>query len=283
MIPPFCLIASVIAGGTSASGQLTAEVKPYAESPALLVNGEPIVPMVFWGHGTQGGAKVVTLEPEWREFSLTFVAPEDNDGSMGVHIRFGGGPPGTVWVDDVQLYRGGKQEAPQANMLRFGDWEATKAEVEQTWTLFQREDEGADVDWDVDGDEAFSGRQSCRVTLRGGGKSFMHAHIYQSGMSVAKGETYTYSLRMKSTETRQVDFQALHHGPPWTIYSQAGNEPPAITMQRRTALAPLLVLLLLFFLLELLFLLRELGLVRLYGALLVLIFSHGPKIPRHAV
>ena len=219
------IAAGTIVGGAVAGAQLTAEVRPHAGSPALFINDEPTVPMVFWGHGTVRGAKVVTVGPEWQEYSLTFIAPEDNDGSAGVHFRFGGGPPGTVWIDDVRLYPGEKQAAPDENMLRFGNWEGDKAEMEQAWTLFQRQDEGADVEWDVDTEEAARGDQSCRVTMQGTGKNFMHVHVYQSGMSVTKGETYTYSLRMKSSETRQTDFQALHHGPPWTIYSQAGDKP----------------------------------------------------------
>ena len=50
-------------------------------------------------------------------------------------------------------------------------------------------------------------------------------------------------------------------------------------IQRRTALEALLALL--GELLELLLLRRELGLVRLCGALLVLILGHGPRIPRN--
>jgi len=50
-------------------------------------------------------------------------------------------------------------------------------------------------------------------------------------------------------------------------------------MQPRTVLETLLALL--GELLELLFLRRELGLVRLCGALLVLIFGHGPRVARN--
>jgi beta-galactosidase len=205
------------------SAELRAEVKEHLGSPTLFVNGEPRVPMVFYGWAGSQGPKPVAIGPQWKQFSVTFVAPEDNEGSAGVQFRVGGGPPGTVWVDDVRLYPGPKQEHPTENMLRFGDWESTKAEMEKTWVLFQRADEGADVEWDVDTQEKVSGKQSCRVTIRGGGKSLMHAHFYQTGMSVKKGQEYTYSLWLKSSEERTVDFFALHQGEPWTIYTAQGN------------------------------------------------------------
>jgi hypothetical protein len=181
------VIASVW-GGAAMSAELQAEVKEHLGSPTLFVNGEPRVPMVFYGWAGSRGPQPVTIGPEWKQFSATFVAPEDDEGAAGVQFRVGGGPPGTVWVDDVWLYAGPKQEHPTENMLRFGDWESPKAEMEKTWVLFQRTDEGADVEWDVDTQEKVSGEQSCRVTIRGGGKSLMHAHFYQTGMSVRKGQ-----------------------------------------------------------------------------------------------
>ena len=212
--------------GVTVLADMRAEVKPHNGSPTLHVNGEPRVPLVFYGWAGSRGAKVVDVGPEWQQHHLTFIAPEDNDGSMGVHIRVGGGPPGTVWVDDVRLYPGEPQDDPPENMLRHGDWEGTKEEMESTWVLFQRIEDGADAEWDVDTDTKLSGEQSCRLTIRGGGApgNFMHLHFYQTGMSVKQGQTYTYSLWLKSDEQRQADFHALHHGSPWTMYSRVPSD-----------------------------------------------------------
>jgi hypothetical protein len=109
-------------------------------------------------------------------------------------------------------------------MLRFGSWEGSKAEMEGAWVLFQRADQGADVEWDVDRDEKVSGQQSCRVTLRGAGDNPMYVHFWQSGMTVREGETYTYSLWLKSSEERTVEFFALRQGEPWTIYVPEVND-----------------------------------------------------------
>ncbi|MBM3472310.1 MAG: hypothetical protein FJX75_03425 [Armatimonadetes bacterium] len=214
----------VVGGGPVAAADLRAEVRDHLGSPTLFVNGTPQTPLVFYGWAGSRGIKGVPVGPEWKEYSLTFTAPEDNAGQAGVQIRVGGGPPGTVWIDDCRLYLGPKQEHPTENLLRFGDWESARAEMAQTWVLFQRADEGADVEWDVDTQEKVSGEQSCRVTIRGSGQNPMHAHFYQTGMTVKEGQTYTYSLWLKSAEPRTVEFFALRQGEPWTIYTSEGNE-----------------------------------------------------------
>jgi hypothetical protein len=223
MVSCWC-ITVLLMGGGRVSADLRAEVKDHLGSPTLFVNGEPRVPLVFYGWAGSQPSAAVTIGPGWKQLKVTFTAPEDNQGNAGVQFRVGGGPPGTVWVDDVWLYPGPFQEHPTENMLRFGDWESPKAQMEGTWVLFQRQDEGADVEWDVDTQEAATGRQSCRITIRGSGNSPMHAHFWQSGMTVKEGQQYTYSLWMKSAEERQVDFFALRQGEPWTIYGAEGNE-----------------------------------------------------------
>jgi len=206
------------------SADLHAEVRPHLGSPTLFINGEPRVPLVFYGWAGSQGIRGAPVGPEWKEYSVTFTAPEDNAGNAGVQVRVGGGPPGTVWIDDAKLYPGPKVEQPTENLLTFGDWESPKAEMERTWVLFQRADQGADVEWDVDRADRVSGEQSCRVTIRGAGGNPMYAHFWQSGMSVEEGQTYTYSLWLKSSEERTVEFFALRQGEPWTIYTPEVND-----------------------------------------------------------
>jgi len=208
----------LIALAAQTGAALEAAVKEYHGSPTLIVNGKPAVPLVFFGWAGQRGPEPVKIGTEWQQLSYSFTAPEDNAGTSGVQFRVGGGPPGTVWVDDVRMYPGEPQEKPPVNMVKFGDWERPKAEMDGTWCLFVKKEEGADAEWDVDRSTKVTGEQSCRITVRNGGANLMYAHFYQSGMTVKKGERYTYSLWMKSDRERQVDFYALHQGPPWTIY-----------------------------------------------------------------
>lgn len=206
------------------SADLRAEVKSHLGSPTLFVNDIPQVPLIFFGWAGSDGITAVRVGPEWKQYSVTFVAPETNDGQAGVQVRVGGGAPGTVWVDDVWLYPGPYQERPTQNLLRFGDWESTKEEMERVWVLFQRRDEGADVEWDIDRTTRVSGDQSCRIVIRSAGTSPMHAHFYQTGMTVVEGQTYTYSLWLKSNDERTVEFFALRQGEPWTIYGPDSTE-----------------------------------------------------------
>jgi hypothetical protein len=200
-----------------AAAGLQAEVREHLGSPTILVNGKPTVPLVFFGWVGGASTQIVTLGPEWKQYGYTFVCPEDTDEG-GLQFRVGGGPPGTVWVDDVRLYPGEKQDHPTENLARNGDFEGTRDEVAKAWTLFQRPQDGADVSWDLDPALKISAEQSLRITIRGGGQNPMHAHFFQSGITLKQGQRYTYSFWMKSAENRTVDFMALHQGPPWTIY-----------------------------------------------------------------
>ena len=160
-----------------------------------------------------------TIGTQWREYHLTCTAPEDNKGQAGIHFRVGGGQPGTVWIDNVKFYPGPKVERPEENWVRRGDWEDVKEEISRDWTLYQAKYAGADADWTLDRTTKVNGAQSLRIDIKNPGKNRMHLHFYQSGYSVEKGRRYTYSLWMKADQPRDIDFMALHIGPPWTIYS----------------------------------------------------------------
>jgi len=205
----------------------TGEVREYLGSPTLYVDGQPAVPLVFFGWAGGPGPEVVQLAPEWRQFHVTFVAPEDADGQAGVHFRMGGGPPGTVWVDDLRVYEGEFREDAPESLLKQSSFEGTRDEVAAAWSMFQAEYANADASWELDGTDAVDGQQALKVTIRGSGTNTMHIHFFQSGLRVRKGGTYTYSLWMKSTEARTVDFMALHIGEPWTIYHSPSTGPYA--------------------------------------------------------
>jgi len=202
---------------------MDAEVRTHGGSPTVFVNGKAISPLMFFGWAGGGGPTVKQIGTEWREHSLTFVAPEDNAGKAGIHFRVGGGRPGTVWVDNVRFYPGPKVDAPTENWVRQGDWEGTKEQIGGDWTLFQATYAGADADWALDRTTKVTGSQSLRIDIRHPGKDRMHLHFHQSGYTVRKGQRYTYSLWMKADKPRTIDFMALHIGPPWTIYGATNS------------------------------------------------------------
>jgi hypothetical protein len=211
---------------------LDAEVKPYCGSPMIHVDGKPISPLTFFGWESGiGGPTAVNLTTEWQEFSITVVALEDTDGASGIHFRMGGEGPGTVWVDNIQVYSGEKVTSPGENWARGGDFEGTREEVEREWHFFKTAQ--AEATWTLDPTTKVSGRQSLRVDITSAGTDHMHLHWYQTGYSVKAMQKYTYSLWMKADKLRMVDFMMLHINDPWTIYpAEAASGSPYVQQVR---------------------------------------------------
>ncbi|HOC70044.1 MAG TPA: beta-galactosidase [Candidatus Hydrogenedentes bacterium] len=213
---------------------LEVEVKPFQGSPMMHVDGKPVSPLMFFGWESGiGGATDVALTTEWQEFSITVVAPEDTDGDSGIHFRMGGEGPGTVWVDNIQVYPGEKVATPAENWARGGDFEGTREDIGRDWKVYRTE--GAEADWVPDADTCVLGRQSLRVDIKKAGSDHMHLHWYQSGYSVKRGQKYTYSLWMKADKPRTVDFMMLHIGAPWTLYPAESTLDTPYVQQVRLA------------------------------------------------
>jgi beta-galactosidase len=214
---------------------VTAEVKPQPDGSVLLfIDGRPRTPLMFFGWAGGPGPTVVHLTPEWRQYHTSFIAPEDNAGNCGVHIRVGN-EAGTVWIDDAEFYGGPHRAKPGTNLLRCGDWDADRKTVGDAWVLFVKQDAGAKADWQVDTAAPHGGRQCCKVTVEHAGQSTMHVHFFQTGLTVQRGQRYTFSVWMKADRNRLADIQVLHHGPPWRIYS--GREDSPLPHQVRLAAA----------------------------------------------
>jgi len=226
------IIAATMLLSNEASSKLVGQVENYHGSPTLFVNGAPVSPLMFFGHAVANMPTKVSLTTEWKEYCVTFVAPEDNQGRAGMHFRMGGPGQGTVWVDDVRFYPGPKTRDPELNWARQGDWEGSKEEIAKDWTLFQADYAGAQAEWDLDGSTCVRGKQSLRVEVKNGGRDRMHLHFHQTGLSVEKGKKYTYSLWMKADKPRTVDFMALRIGEPWTLY---GGQNPHYAQQVQLA------------------------------------------------
>lgn len=210
---------------------LEAEVKPYLGSPMIHVNGVPVSPLTFFGWESGGAQPTdVKLGTEWREYSITVIAPENTDGASGIHFRMGGEGPGTVWVDNIRVYPGVKADTPSVNWARGGDFEGTHADIEHDWRLYTTS--GAECDWSPDPETKVSGAQSLRVDIRNAGADHMHIHWCQDGYSVTTGQTYTYSLWMKADKARTVDFMMLHINEPWTIYPVEYPDTPYVRQVR---------------------------------------------------
>lgn len=201
---------------------LPVEVRDHVGSPAIYVGGEPIVPLMFFGIPQEHRHGTAELTPEWQECRFVFVPDEDNQDMGGVQFRVGGGPAGSVWVDDCRVHEGPPDAPLSANMLREGGFEGSAEEVAAAWTLWTSPEADVDVSYTLDAENPAEGRQCLRIDIRKSGDHPMHAHFFQSGMAYRKGQTYTYSLRMRSAEPRVVDFFALRQGGSFRNYFGPG-------------------------------------------------------------
>jgi hypothetical protein len=232
------MITAISGRAPSEAAGLTAEVRSVAGSPTLYIDGKPTAPMMFFGWAADGQPYSFVLDTEWQTYGFTFTAPEDNAGHFGIHIRLGGDGPGTVWIDDVRLYPGERDDRSDTNLVRFGGWEGTKDEVGRAWHLFTDEQRyGSDAEWDTVTDIQAEGDRSCRLIIRKPGTSTMHCHFYQTGMTCRKGRRYTYTVRMKADRPLRGDLLALHHGPPWTNYTPDDANSVYRVQVRRAAAA----------------------------------------------
>lgn len=204
---------------------LPVTVEDHLGRPAIHVDGQPVAPLMFFGIPQGTPVKTVEVGPEWREFHLTFVPDEDNMGMGGIQVRFGGGPPGTVWVDDCRVYPGEYHDEPHANMVTLGGFEATDEEVARYWSLWTSPVEGADASLAVDTTDPAEGERCLKVDLRVAGSHPMHVHLIHAGMTYQKGSPYTYSVWLRSSEVRTVEFFALRQGGSFRIYEERGVAP----------------------------------------------------------
>lgn len=200
-------------------------VEEHLGRPAIHVGGEPVVPMMFFGVPQFVPIKTVEVGPDWQEFYVTFVPNEDNVGMGGIQVRFGGGPPGTAWVDDCRVYPGEYRDEPNANMVTLGGFEGTDEDVARYWSLWTSPTDGADASLSVDSENPAEGQRCLRIDLRATGSNPMHVHLIHTGMTYHQGETYTCSLRLRSSEVRTVEFFALRQGGSFQIYPERGAAP----------------------------------------------------------
>lgn len=206
---------------------LLAEVKTLHGSPTLFVDGKPRTPMMFFGWAGGGTATPITITTEWRPFRVPFIAPEDNNGHCGVHLRVGD-VAGTVWVDEAKLYEGAYRPDARNEQVRCGGFEGDADPHARGWFLYVKRDVGAKATGAVDTTTAHGGKAAYRISIEKPGKQSWHVHLIHSGMSVKKGKRYTFTVWLKADRQRRAEISVLRHGPPWTVYSGRDFAP---TMQ----------------------------------------------------
>lgn len=215
----------------AASGALegrTAGVKQVAGAPQLVIDGKPVVPMVFMGIPT-GATMWVRIGPEWKRVQVVFISPETAEDAPGFQVRMGGAQgPGKLWIDDLRYYEGTPERPTGPNMQPHGDFEDTGEVMPPRWDLFVWPGTSAQATWAYDDTFAASGRRSLRCDIEDGGQGPGHVHLFLSGCRVEEGKRYTVELSLRADPERQVELVPLHQAPPWTLYPVVGARTPYI-------------------------------------------------------
>ena len=210
---------------------LEAKVETRNGVPTLLVNGRPTPPMILLHTaGSSASPKVCKVTPQWQEFHFTFVAPQDDDAAA-VHIR-NAMPAGDWWVDDARFFEGGLDKPASDNLFADSDFEA--AELPTGWTYFVNNSTGADVKYTRDTEAPHSGKACLRVHIAKAGTVGYQIHMYRP-IKLRKNTTYTFSVWLRASDSRDIEIQAIHQGEPWTIYggeNQASDKIIAFGAER---------------------------------------------------
>lgn len=203
-------MASVIfySFGINQASALTAEVKNHLGSPTIMIDGKPQTPLILWTYPPGRVPKTAQIDTQWKKQTLTFTAPLDDPGAAAIHIRVGQ-TTGTVWLDDVRFFEGEANARNPVNMVRHGDWEAPRPELDSAWVLLY-------ATWKTDAAEKVSGKQSCRIEVT---DTKNGPHMIYQGLKIQKGKRYTLTMWVKADRKRTVDILVIHHGPPWNTYS----------------------------------------------------------------
>ncbi|HOX38498.1 MAG TPA: beta-galactosidase [Candidatus Brocadiia bacterium] len=220
-----CLLCSC------ALGALSAEVKDVNGAPTLLIDGKPVPPLIFFGSRV-GRVPTMQVSGQWREYHATFVAPEDENGDVSFHIRFGDAK-GDLWIDDVRLYPGEPADKPTGDMIKGGRFDDGLAGFKDCWNLFVKTEIGASAEPEIVVDPENPGNKCLRVGVSRPGDSYWHVHLYQAGMNIRKGQAYTLSARLRAAPDRKVEFLCVHQGEPWTHYNTEMAVWHEITMAAR--------------------------------------------------
>ncbi|MHB8993631.1 MAG: beta-galactosidase [Armatimonadota bacterium] len=213
---PFLMVVAVLIGLTcvTQAQALQAEVQTRQGVPTLLIDGQPVPPMMLFHMGGGGPTPLICkLTPQWQQFSYTFRAPADDD-NVAAHWR-NIMPVGDWFVDDVRLTEGTLDKPESANLFEGGEFEGQ--EPPKDFNYFLNSSTGAAVDWSLVADNPRQGQKCLRVRITSPGTINYHIHFYHK-FAIKRGTVYTVSAWMRSNEPREVEMNALHQGPPWTTY-----------------------------------------------------------------
>jgi hypothetical protein len=219
VVAPLLIVVLLILSVSAHALQARVEIRDRV--PTLLVNDEAIPPFVLF-HTAGGGARplVCDVTPEWQQFSFSFRARRDDD-SVGLHIR-NVAPVGDWFVDDARFLEGTLDEPLSESFLERGDFEGEG--LPESWTYFLNDSTGAAADYSLHETDPHGGRSCLCVHITSPGSIIYQIHVYRC-VAIERDKTYTFSVWLRSAQERKIEIQAVHQGPPWTVYG--GDTAPS--------------------------------------------------------
>ncbi len=194
---------------------LEARVESRNGVPTLLINGEPVPPMILW-HRAGGSALPLTCQvtPDWQQFSVTFRAPYDDD-NVAVQIS-NVAPVGDWFVDDARFFVGTLDEPLSDNMLKGGDFEGEA--LPQTWVYSLDNSAAAPAEFSLDSSAPQQGKSCLRVHITSPG-------TVSQRVVIQRDKQYTFAVWLRASENCAIEIQAVHNAPPWTVYGGDAVQP----------------------------------------------------------
>ncbi len=208
------------------SEPLTVRVKVTRGAPALLVNGKPVRPRMFFGGP---GTNPIRVGPEGRRIAFEFTANSEAPGDGTMHFRFGR-KAGQVWLDDVSVV---DVETARAVMPRAA-FEAGELPWSEQWIVWPRDEKNTVGKVEGAAGEGAEGTAGLKVTLTDppGGR-WPDFHIYHvPNMRIERGKTYRVSLWCRADPARDV---AINFYRPGATFVHLGGPPSRFESQIKLA------------------------------------------------
>jgi len=186
---------------------LDVAIKPANGQPQLVINGEPQVPLSFFGWALEQPQRTA-VDADWREVNLRFVADENTDGFVILFNRIDEGIPGSLWIDDLHVSTGNELDKPAvgADLM-----EQCGSQLPAGWALTFGRNAGVDASWEYDGKVFASGTRSLRIDVRKNPPpGWLGLEV--KGLHLNKGELFAVAFRTKSTMPGYAEVVPLANG-----------------------------------------------------------------------
>ncbi|MFA6174517.1 MAG: beta-galactosidase [Kiritimatiellales bacterium] len=196
----------------SGAAPLAVKISDTGGQPQFSVNGQPQVPMSFFGWALDQPQRAAT-DANWRHASLRFVSPENstNGGFIILFNRLDEGIPGSVWLDDVRFYTGDADNSSGSNKIEDGDFEQSGGQLPAGVALSFGKNAGVEASWRFDEKNAASGSRSLRVDIRQNPPPGWLG-VEAKGIAVRKEQVVTVDFQVKSTMPGYLDVMLLKNG-----------------------------------------------------------------------